>query len=412
MQFDLLIKGGTVIDPANRINDKRDVAIKRNRIAAVATDIPASAAARVIDASGQYVTPGLVDLHTHVYYGATFWGINPDPVAARSGVTTWLDVGSAGAYNWPGFRRFVIQNAQSRIYGLLNISTIGLTAPTWELANLNYCDVDMACKMVDLNRDLLIGIKARVDSSTTGHAMGAGTGVAGLQRARAAADRLGLPVMVHIAAGPPSLSEILPIMRPGDIVTHCCTGRDNRLVTETGKMREMVRLSREEGLIFDVGHGAGSFSFASAEQMLADGFIPDVISTDIHQLAINGPCFDMPTTLSKFMALGMSLYDVIERASVRPAQVMGVADEIGTLKPGALADVALFKLADGDFTLYDIDMLPRTAKQLLVNTQTILNGRSMQRTCDEPMMPWIELDEGQRALVSRGHTPQAMCACC
>ena len=144
MQFDLLIKGGTVIDPANGINEKRDVGIKRNRIAAVASNIPAESAARVIDASGQYVTPGLVDLHTHVYYGSTFWGINPDPVAARSGVTTWLDVGSAGAYNWPGFPPLVIQAAQSRIYGLLNISSIGLTAPTWELANLNYCDVDMA----------------------------------------------------------------------------------------------------------------------------------------------------------------------------------------------------------------------------------------------------------------------------
>jgi len=411
MQFDLLIKGGTVIDPANGINEKRDIGIKRNRIAAVVANIPAESAARVIDASGQYVTPGLVDLHTHVYYGSTFWGINPDPVAARSGVTTWLDVGSAGAYNWPGFRRFVIQAAQARIYGLLNISSIGLTAPTWELANLNYCDVDMACKMVDLNRDLLIGIKARIDNSTTGHVNGAGTGVAGLQRAREAADRLGLPVMVHIASGPPSLEEIMPILRPGDIITHCCTGRDNRLVTPAGTMREMVRLSREQGLIFDVGHGAGSFSFESAEQMLGDGFIPDVISTDIHQLAINGPCFDMPTTLSKFMALGMSLYSVIERATVRPAQVMGLADEVGTLKPGALADVAIFKLLDGDYTLYDIAMLPRKAKQLLVNTQTIINGRPMQRTCDEPMMPWIELDEAQRTLISRGHTPHAMCGC-
>jgi dihydroorotase len=217
--------------------------------------------------------------------------------------------------------------------------------------------------------------------------------------------------MVHIASGPPSLEEIMPILRPGDIITHCCTGRDNRLVTPAGTMREMVRLSREQGLIFDVGHGAGSFSFESAEQMLGDGFIPDVISTDIHQLAINGPCFDMPTTLSKFMALGMSLYSVIERATVRPAQVMGLADEVGTLKPGALADVAIFKLLDGDYTLYDIAMLPRKAKQLLVNTQTIINGRPMQRTCDEPMMPWIELDEAQRTLISRGHTPHAMCAC-
>ena len=156
MKFDLLIKGGEVVDPGGGQNGRLDVAIKRSRIAAIDRDIPAESAARVIDASGQYVTPGLIDLHTHVYHHVTFWGIDPDPVAARSGVTTWLDVGSAGAFNWPGFREFIVKPAEVRIYGLLNISAIGLTAMTGELANLDYCDVDLCCKLIELHRDLIV----------------------------------------------------------------------------------------------------------------------------------------------------------------------------------------------------------------------------------------------------------------
>nr|HMN28803.1 amidohydrolase family protein [Caldilineaceae bacterium] len=193
MQFDLLIKGGEVVDPGSGYAGRLDVAIKRDRIAAVEANIPSASAFRVIDASGQYVTPGLVDLHTHVYHSATCWGVLADPVAARSGVTTWLDVGSAGAYNLMGFREFIAKPANARLYALLNISSIGLTASTWELANLNYCDVDLCCKLVDLNRDLVLGVKVRIDSATTGE-----NGVEPLHRAQIAAERTGLPMMVHI----------------------------------------------------------------------------------------------------------------------------------------------------------------------------------------------------------------------
>ncbi len=197
MHFDLLIKGGTVVDPSQNLHEQRDVAIRRNRIAAVERDIPAESAARVIDAGGQFVTPGLVDLHTHVYYGSTFWGIQADPIAARSGVTTWLDVGSSGAYNFPGFREYVARPARSRIYALLNISSIGLTAMTWELQNLNHCDVDMCCKLIDLNRDMVLGVKARIDTQHRRR-----------EWHRAAASARGwppnarsLPMMVHIGIG-------------------------------------------------------------------------------------------------------------------------------------------------------------------------------------------------------------------
>jgi dihydroorotase len=402
MKFDLLIKGGEVVDPSSGQNGRLDVAIKRNRIAAVERDIPIEAAARVIDADGQYVTPGLVDLHTHVYHHVTFWGIDPDPVAARSGVTTWLDVGSAGAFNWPGFREFIVKPAEVRIYGLLNISSIGLTAATGELANLDYCDVDLCCKLIELHRDLILGVKVRIDANTV-----RGSGIEPLRRARAAAERCDLPMMVHIGIGPPAVADVLALMRPGDILTHCFTGNSMRIIDERGRLLDAAKRAWDAGIIMDIGHGAGSFSFETAEALISAGYMPDVISSDIHQLSIHGPLFDMPTCLSKFLALGMSFPDVIRAATARPAEVLGLQHELGTLKVGALADLALFTIQQGHFPFYDVFMNMRAGTQLIRNTLTIANGRPLPRTPDAAPAPWIELSEGQRALIERGHTPDA-----
>lgn len=408
MQFDLLIKNGQVVDPAQNINDRRDVAIKRNRIAAVDRDIPAESAARTIDVTGRIVTPGLVDLHTHVYYGATFWGVQADPIAARSGVTTWLDVGSAGAFNVIGFRDYVVRPARSRIYALLNISSIGLTAMTYELANLHYCDVDLCCKLINANRDFVLGVKARIDSNTVG-----ANGLEPLRRARQAAERCGLPMMVHIGSGPPAIKDVLAELRPGDILTHCFTGHNMRLIDDRGRLLEEARRAWDAGVIMDIGHGAGSFSFETAEAMAAQGLKPDVISTDIHQLSVHGPLFDMPTCLSKFLALGMSLAEVIRAATCRPAEVLGLQGEVGTLRPGAYADVAVFELCEGNYTFYDVFMNARAGNRLLRNALTILNGQPLATMPDGPTMPWIELSEGQRTLIERGHTPHAMAhGCC
>lgn len=405
MHFDLLIKGGTVVDPGGGSQGQLDVAIKRNRIATVEANLPTESAFRVIDATGQIVTPGLVDLHTHVYHSATCWGIRADPVAARSGVTTWLDVGSSGAYNFPGFREFIVRPSMARIYALLNISSIGLTASTWELSNLNYMDIDLCCKLIDLNRDLILGVKVRIDTNTT-----SGTGIEGLRRGLIAAERCALPVMVHIGKGPPELSEVLPLLRPGDILTHCFTGQSMRIIDQHGKVLDVAKRAWDLGVVMDIGHGAGSFSFETAAAMIENGYPPHVISSDIHQFSIHGPLFDLPTCLSKFLALGMSLEAAIAATTIRPAEVMGMQQEIGTLRPGALADVAVWKVEEGDFTLYDIHMQPRQGKQLLTNTVTIINGREAPRTSDDPPMPWIEMGENQQALIARGHTPAAMVA--
>jgi len=395
IRYDTLIVGGEVVDPGAGLSGRLDVAMSDGRIAAVAPGLDPDAARRTIDASGRIVTPGLVDLHTHVYWGATYWGIEADPVAARTGVTTWLDVGSAGAYSFPGFRAWIAEPSAVRVFALLNLSAIGLIAPTWEFANLDYCDIGLAEQIVAANRDLILGIKARIDRNTT-----RGVGVRPLALARELADKVGLPLMVHIGIGPPSLDEVVPLLRPGDILTHCCTGGDMKIVADDGLTRADIRALRDRGLVLDVGHGTGSFSFATAEAMLAEGVLPDVISSDIHQLAVQGPMFDLPTTLSKFLALGMTLEQVVERATSRPAAAMRRPD-LGTLRPGSPADVALFELVEGEFTFHDVRMEPRRGAQRLVNTLTLVDGEILERGEERPLQPWAVLPEHQRVAVSK-----------
>lgn len=396
--YDVVIRGGEVLDPGAGISGTYDVGIRDGHVAAIEPTIKPELARQVIDASGQIVTPGLVDLHTHIYWGVTYWGIEPDPVAARSGVTTWLDVGSAGAYSFPGFRRYVAEPSRTRVFALLNLSSIGLIAPSWELANPDYWDVDLAEKIVAANRDLILGIKARLDRNTT-----RGVGITPLERARELADRVDLPLMVHIGYGPPFPDEIAPFLRPGDIVTHCFTGGTARLLDDNGKVLPAYKELQERGLILDIGHGTGSFSYETTEAMLEQGILPDTISTDIHQLAVQGPAFDMPTTLSKFLNLGMSLADVIERASARPAAAMRRPD-LGTIRLGSVADVALWRLEEGDYTFHDVQMNARTGNKRLVNTLTMVGGEVLPRLPERPRHVWAVLPEHQR-LGLRGIDP-------
>jgi dihydroorotase len=212
-----------------------------------------------------------------------------------------------------------------------------------------------------------------------------------MHRARQLADRVKLPLMVHIGIAPPTLTEIVDLMRPGDILTHCCTGQTNRLIDEQGHVHPYIHRAHEQGVILDLGHGTGSFSYASVEAMLAQGIPPDVLSSDIHQLAVLGPMYDLPTTLSKFLNLGMSLPEVIARATVRPAAVIGRPD-LGTLRVGAPADIALFRLEEGDYTFYDIALEPRHATVRLVNTATYIGGSLVPHAPERPPHPWVATD--------------------
>jgi len=397
MRFDLLIKGGEVVDPGANLSGRMDVAVAGDRIAAVEHDLPAASARQVIDAGGEYVTPGLIDLHTHAYWGVSYFGVEPDPIAARTGVTTWVDAGTSGAFSFPGFRRYVVEASQARGFAFLNISSVGLVALTNEASNLNYCDVDLAVKTIEASRDIIVGVKSRMDPDAT-----LGTGTESLRRAREAADQVGLPVMVHIAEGPPALKDIIALMRPGDILTHCCTGYSNRVIDEKGKLFDFVRRLWDQGLILDVAHGTGSFGYATAEAMLEAGLPPDVISTDMHQLSVQGPMYDLPVVMSKFLSLGMSLADVIERTTAAPAKILGQPD-LGTLRPGAKADVALFALERGSYAFYDSYMQSRQGTQKLVPALTIVGGKVLERRPEKPLAVWAELPEHQRILRAQPH---------
>ena len=416
MRFDLLIRGGDVVDPGGGNEGRLDVAVTRGRIAAVSRKIPPESAFQVIEAGGQIVTPGLVDLHTHVFHKITYWGIDPDPLAARTGVTTWNDAGSVGAITLPGFRDFVVRPAKVGITAFLNISSVGLVCDDYECATPHYLDVDLFRRLVEHNSDLVLGVKVRMGNLVPF----VGDALEPLRRARQAADACELPLMMHISFGPPSIAEVLPFLKPNDVLTHCFTGHPMKIVDDQGRLLEVAERAWESGIVMDVGHGTGSFSFETAEAIMAAGRKPDVISTDLHQLSVNGPTFDLPTTLSKFIHLGMSLRDVVEAATARPAAVLGLEREVGTLQPGSRADIALFRLLEGDFPLQDIHGNVRHASQLLRNTATIVGGRQLELLplpagaiwTQEPIWPDVQIPftEKQRQLRELGRTPDAMAA--
>ena len=373
--YDLVINGGTVIDPATGLHDRRDVAIADGRIAAVEPSIPTSGVETVIDAAGAFVVPGLVDLHVHVYPGVADLSVEPDPTCLGRGSTTVVDAGSSGANTFPGFRRWVIEPAQGRILAYLNISATGQIDPfLGELHDLRFADPERAAAVALANPDVIVGFKVRLSEMLAGP-----NGLAGLDRAIEAGNATGLPVMAHIGGTPFDIEEALVRMRPGDIVTHAYTGwQPGAIVSDAGRLIPGAKEARERGVRFDVGHGAGSFTWPVAEAALADGFRPDTISSDLHRFNIASPVHDLATTLSKFLLLGLSIDDVVAMATTAPAASLGPAGrKLGTLAVGAEADISVLRLEDGRFTLTDSAGTSREARQRLVPTAVVRAGRAL-----------------------------------
>ena len=394
-RLDLLVAGGDLVDPATGRRDRYDIGVVGGRVAVVAEEVPRRLAAQVVDARGCLVLPGLVDLHTHIFAGATYWGIGPAPLAWRTGVTSWVDAGSAGAYNVKALRRYCAGMAPLRAKAFLNISAIGLVAQTGECTRDELCAADLCAATLAEHAGFLVGVKCRVDRAATGD-----MGLEPLRRAVRAAATAEVPVMVHIGAGPPDIDDVLDLLRPGDIVTHCMTGQGMSLLSPSGRPRPSAVSARERGVVFDVGHGSGSFSFSVAEAMLASGLPPDVISSDSHQFSVAGPCFDLPTCMAKFLALGMDLDDVIRAVTVSPALAIGVTDA-GLLDGGKPADLAIFEVAEGDFVLFDSTLASRRADRLLVNRATLVAGTLLRPLAPEPPASWVQLSEAQRELFER-----------
>ena len=348
MRYDILLTGGTVIDPLGSLNDQFDIAIADGQIVDVAKNIDSQKAVRTIAVPGKYVVPGLVDIHAHVYVGVTTWGIAADPACQTTGVTTIVDAGSSGWATFPGFSDYIVGPAQTRILCYLHISGIGLVyGPVGEMLDLRYADPGRVADTIIENRDLIVGVKVRQGGAQVGD-----NGVEPLKLAIEAAERADVPIMCHIGAGV-RLPEILKLMRPGDVITHCFQGVGDSILDEKGRVIPDAWAARQDGVIFDVGHGAGSFRYEVAQQAMQQGFISDVISTDLHIGNINGPVYDLPTTLSKFLHLGLSLETVIEKATIQPAKAIQRDDEIGHLKIGSPANIAVLDLLDGEFEFFD-----------------------------------------------------------
>lgn len=350
MTHDFVLTGGRVIDPASGTDATLDVAFAGGKVAAVGQGLKG---AEVRDVTGAIVTPGLIDLHTHVYWGGTSLGVEADAYARQSAVTTSVDTGSAGPGNFPGFRAHVIDRAQSRVLVYLHVSFAGIYAfsPTimvGESHDMRLMAAREAAAVAEANRDVVIGIKVRVGRNASGP-----SGIAPLDVALDVADRTGLPIMCHIDEPPPTYEAVVERLRPGDVLTHCFRPFPNAPVHGDGRVKEAVLAARERGVLFDVGHGMGSFSWDTARKMMAAGFRPDTISSDVHALCINGPAWDLLRTMTKFLALDMTLPDVIRAATVAPADAMRRPD-LGRLAPGAAGDASVIRLADTPTDLEDV----------------------------------------------------------
>lgn len=374
MSYNLVLKGGRVIDPSQNLDRQADVAFAGGKVAAIGADLPAPSGADIRDVTGLIVTPGLIDLHTHVYWGGTSIGIDANDYGRKSAVTTVVDTGSAGPGNFPGFRKHVIEPSDVRILAYLHVSFAGIfafsrTIMVGEGEEIRLLAPTDAIKVADENRDVIIGIKVRVGLYASGK-----SGTVPLDIALQVADEVGLPLMAHIDHPPPNYEEVLARLRPGDVLTHAFRPFPNAPIETQGRIKPAVLEARQRGILFDIGHGKGSLSFKTARAMLANGFYPDTISSDIHVLCIAGPVFDQVTTLSKFLCLGMPLVDVIRASTINSAIALK-RPELGSLKVGSAGDASILSIQDGRFDYVDVEGEHLEGDRRITAEGVVLNGR-------------------------------------
>jgi dihydroorotase len=381
-RYDLVIRGGEVVDPGQRLRGRRDVGIRWGRIAAVEPSIDAAGATQSIDAGGKLVVPGLIDLHSHVYPQASALGLPADELAPYTCTTTYVSAGDAGANNFSAFRHYVIAQARCRIFAFVHVSSIGLAGfPVGESLNLDYADVEAAARTIAENRDLVLGAKVRISRNVVGD-----NDLEPLRRALDAAQRAGggARVMCHIGDAPGDLSRLLDLLRPGDILTHAYSGAGNNIVRD-GKVLPAALEAKRRGVVIDVGHGGGSFDYTVAEPAIDQGLLPDTISSDIHAVSGNTPGMPyLPWVMSKFLNLGLGLEQVIALATATPASVIDRVEGLGTLRPGAPADVSILELVEEPVSFVDTRNHRRAGTRWLRPVQAIRAGRPFGRPYPMP----------------------------
>ena len=367
---DVVLRNGRVVDPGTGRDEVADVAFADGKVAAVGAGLRGS---HERDVAGCIVMPGNIDFHTHVYWGGTSISIAADALARRAGTTTWLDVGSAGPGNFAGFRKHVMEHSQTRILAYLHVGHAGIfafskTVMLGESLDMRLMDTANCADVARANPDLIRDIKVRVGANTSGV-----NGIAPLYHALEAADRAGLPVMCHIDRPPPRYTDVLAELRPGDTLTHCFKPFPNAPCTADGQVKEACWAARERGVLFDIGHGAGSFDFGVAEAMMKAGFPPDIISSDVHVLCIDGPAFDNMETMSKFLTLGMALPEIVRAVTVTPAKALRRSD-LGDLSIGSTGDATVMRLEDGRFTFTDVTGQTREGRQRFALDSMVVGG--------------------------------------
>ncbi|WDR06832.1 amidohydrolase/deacetylase family metallohydrolase [Devosia rhodophyticola] len=385
--FDVVLRGGHVIDERNGVDEVCDVAISGGKIAAVGRDLP-TAGAQVENLGGHVVAPGLIDIHTHVYHKATSLSVDPGMIARRSAVTTLVDAGSAGAGNYDGFRDYIMAHSPYRILAFLNVSFPGIFGfdkgvSIGEATLREMLPVDRCVAKIEANRDRIIGVKVRIGGPVTGK-----LGLGALELALEAADAVGLPLMTHIGGPPPSYADVVSMLRPGDILTHCYRPDPNSALDGNGQILPQVRAARERGVLFDIAHGMGAFGYATAESALAADFPPDLISSDVHVIAVEGPGFDLLHTMSKLLNCGLSLQVVIGMSTNRPALAIR-RPELGNLGIGATADITVLRQMDTNYVFEDVVGTRRQGSTLLQPEQVYLAGKRMEisrRPFEEPFI--------------------------
>ena len=389
-KFDLLLRNAEVLDPSQGLSGRRDIGMRYGQIEAIEPSIAPERAQRVMDAGGKLVTPGLIDLHCHSYPFGSAIGIPADELVAHQCTTTVVSAGDAGANNFAGWRRFVMPASRTRQYAFVHIAVAGLAGfPVPELYNIDYAQPEAAARVVAENADVVLGVKVRMSENVI-----ARHGLEPLKRAIKACELSGVParVMCHIGgvADRALMSQILDLFRPGDVLTHCYSGAPNLAgdgtnIVQDGKLLPAALAAKRRGVIFDIGHGGGSFDYTIAEAAIAQGCLPDTISSDVHVFSGNSPGMPyLPWVMSKMIGLGFSLPEVVAMATSAPARVIGRLPKHGTLQIGAPADLSILELVDGPVAFVDTRNNQRTGQRHLRPAGTIVAGVAFGRPYQSP----------------------------